>query len=355
MHEDRSRVALQHVATNVLCRVFLVHAENEALSLLGDAAAALDLWLSRQTRHHLVGSEAAEVADEGHDDDFLEVRDVGDAHATLAQLAAGVTGYLHHHHLRITPPVITHLLVRIHGRRVEVAVLAVDVEVPSLLRLYPSPPLRAPTLLLLLVLSRLAPLDLALVLGQRQAQCLSFTPSRFAYDVLFLRAVVMEHAAVRVLLRLKSGRYWHLGEVGILHEGVARRIVHDEGEWQFDSLTQSAGDPSHATELVEVFAECLHALVHFRTGLLAIRLLLAELLADAAEHTLDSVQVSLLRLGRNVELHLRNADHAVVSLDHLAVQVLWFTLHDLHYDLVLHGELVANTTLLDGRSALDFV
>lgn len=104
-----------------------------------------------------------------------------------------------------------------------------------------------------------------------------------------------------------------------------------------------------------MLAERLHARVHVRTGLLAIRLLLAELLAHTGEHALDRVQVSLLRLGRNVQLHLRNADDAVVSLDHLAVQVLLLTLCDIRYDLVLHGELVANAALLDGRSALDFV
>ena len=80
------------------------------------------------------------------------------------------------------------------------SVLAVDVEIPSLLRLYPSFPLHTRTLLLLLVLTRLAPLDLALVLGQRQTQRLSLTPSRRAYDVLLLRAVVVEHATVRILL-----------------------------------------------------------------------------------------------------------------------------------------------------------
>lgn len=80
------------------------------------------------------------------------------------------------------------------------SVLAVDVEIPALLRFYPSLPLHTRTLLLLLVLTRLAPLDLALVLGQRQTQRLSLTPSRRAYDVLLLRAVVVEHAAVRILL-----------------------------------------------------------------------------------------------------------------------------------------------------------
>lgn len=80
------------------------------------------------------------------------------------------------------------------------SVLAVDVEIPALLRLYPSLPLHTRTLLLLLVLTRLAPLDLALVLGQRQTQRLSLTPSCRAYNVLLLRAVVVEHAAVRILL-----------------------------------------------------------------------------------------------------------------------------------------------------------
>ena len=79
------------------------------------------------------------------------------------------------------------------------SVLAVDVEIPALLRLYPSLPRHTRTLLLL-VLTRLAPLDLALVLGQRQTQRLSLTPSRRAYDVLLLRAVVVEHATVRILL-----------------------------------------------------------------------------------------------------------------------------------------------------------
>lgn len=80
------------------------------------------------------------------------------------------------------------------------SVLAVDVEISALLRLYLSFPLRTPTLLLLLVLTRLAPLDLALVLGQRQTQRLLLTPVRLAYNVLLLRAVVVEHAAVRILL-----------------------------------------------------------------------------------------------------------------------------------------------------------
>ena len=80
------------------------------------------------------------------------------------------------------------------------SVLAVDVEISALLRLCLSFPLRTPTLLLLLVLTRLAPLDLALVLGQRQTQRLLLTPVRLAYNVLLLRAVVVEHAAVRILL-----------------------------------------------------------------------------------------------------------------------------------------------------------
>ena len=80
------------------------------------------------------------------------------------------------------------------------SVLAVDVEIPSLLCLYPSLPLHTRTLLLLLVLTRLAPLDLALILGQRQTQRLSLTPSCRAYNVLLLRAVVVEHATVRILL-----------------------------------------------------------------------------------------------------------------------------------------------------------
>lgn len=200
MHEDGSRVALQHVATNVLRRVFLVHVQDETLTLLGNAAATLDLPLRPHTHRHLVGPEAAEVADEGHDDHLLEVRNVRHAHATLAHLAARVAGHLHHHHLTITPPHSSHLLVCVHGGRVEVSVLAVDVEIPALLRLYPSLPLHTRTLLLLLVLTRLAPLDLALVLGQRQTQRLSLTPSRRAYNVLLLRAVVVEHAAVRILL-----------------------------------------------------------------------------------------------------------------------------------------------------------
>ena len=200
MHEDGRGIALQHVATNVLRRVLLVHMEDETLTLLGNAAAALDLRLRRHTHRHLVGPEATEVADEGHDDHLLEVRNVGHAHATLAHLAARVTGHLHHHHLTITPPHSTHLLVRVHGGRVKVSVLAVDVEISALLRLCLSFPLRTPTLLLLLVLTRLAPLDLALVLGQRQTQRLLLTPVRLAYNVLLLRAVVVEHAAVRILL-----------------------------------------------------------------------------------------------------------------------------------------------------------
>ena len=83
-------------------------------------------------------------------------------------------------------------------------VLAVDVKVAArLLCASFSTPTR--TLLLLLVLTRLAPRDLALVLRQRQAQRLRLTLAPRPHDVLLLRAVVVEHAAMRVLLRLTRG------------------------------------------------------------------------------------------------------------------------------------------------------
>lgn len=104
-----------------------------------------------------------------------------------------------------------------------------------------------------------------------------------------------------------------------------------------------------------MLAERLHARVHLGTVLLAVRLLLAQLLAHATQHALHRVQVALLRLRRNVQLHLRNADRAVVALDHLAVQVLPVSIERKEYNLVRNGQLVAHATLLDGRAALDFV
>lgn len=68
-----------------------------------------------------------------------------------------------------------------------------------------------------------------------------------------------------------------------------------------------------------MLAESLHLLINFRTGFFAIRLLLAELLRNAAQDSLHCVKVSLLCDWRNVQLQLGNADCAVISLDDLTI------------------------------------
>ena len=113
--------------------MLLVNTEDQSLALLGNAASSFDLRLIRRHHAYLIGSEAAVVAHEGHDDHllhmtrlshgYLEVGDIRQAHAGLALLAAGMARSAHHHHLHITPSLHAYLLIRIHGGAVEVLVL----------------------------------------------------------------------------------------------------------------------------------------------------------------------------------------------------------------------------------------
>ena len=127
--------------------------------------------------------------------------------------------------------------------------------------------------------------------------------------MLLLRAVVVEHAAVRVFLYVNETPGAYLGQVGVFHEGIAGRIVHNEGEWE--------GLP--AGHLVHVATEGLDLFVHVGTGFLAIGLLLTELLRHASQHSFDGVQVTALGCVGNVQLNLGNGDGAVVTLDNLAI------------------------------------
>lgn len=153
--------------------------------------------------------------------------------------------------------------------------------------------------------------------------------------MLLLRTVVVEHAAVRVLLR----------KVRVLHEAVARRVVHDQREGKFGTRGQR----------VQTLTEGFDLLVHIGTRLLAVRLLLAQLIGHTADHALHRVEVSALRGGGDVQLDLGNADRAVVALDHLTIQVLFINLLWKSDCLVRNGQLVAHAALLNRRSTLDFV
>ena len=108
-------------------------------------------------------------------------------------------------------------------------ILAVDVQVAARF-LCTSPITPNRTLLLLLVLARLAPRDLTLILRQSQTQRLAFNGIGSTHHVLLLRAVVMEHAAMWVLLCIRTDNEMYLRQIRVLHEGVARGVVHDEGE-----------------------------------------------------------------------------------------------------------------------------
>ena len=104
-----------------------------------------------------------------------------------------------------------------------------------------------------------------------------------------------------------------------------------------------------------MLTERLHTRVYLRAVLLAVRLLLAQLVAYAAQDTFYRVQVALLCLCGNVQLHLRNADRAIVALDHLTIQILFFMRRMKAHNLVRNGQLITNTTLLNRGSALNFV